>query len=415
MTTLVSRVSGHSSNRLIARIALTAAAATAVVTFSPAPDATAAQATSSATTPVSSITPAVADVAKRKRKGAKRSSGRVFYVSPKGNDAAPGTSKNRALRTLAAASALSLRAGDQLLLERGARFTGTLTVTSSGTRRAPIQIGAYGRGKQPTVSGVADGFCVHLAGSYLTISAVRVHSCKVGVHSSGQNNVVREIVADHNMYGVEIADGANSNKVLDSRLVDNTTMAPNTPGRYDDYGANGVVVRGDRAEIARNFIAGHDAPSADFGRDGAAIEIYGAIGTNVHHNVAKENLAFTELGHSRSADTTYSDNDSYSSLPDATFLITRGAGDLFGPVSKTVAKRNKVVHTGKGSQGFWCGGDCTAATLWLESNTIYAFGLVGWVEGTIGGRNNTYGGGGTFFNLLPGDRFDGALRAKLAG
>ena len=97
-------------------------------------------------------------------------------------------------------------------------------------------------------------------------------------------------------------------------LHHNDRMAPNTPGAFDDYGAVGVVVQGDNTEVAYNTITDNWAASADFGTDGSAVEIYGGIGTSVHHNTASNNRTFTELGNNRSADTTYAYNQVTSSL-----------------------------------------------------------------------------------------------------
>ena len=108
-------------------------------------------------------------------------------------------------------------------------------------------------------------------------------------------------------------------------------MAANTPGTFDDYGAVGVVVQGDNTEVAYNTITDNWAASADFGTDGSAVEIYGGIGTLVHHNTANNNRTFTELGNNRSADTTYAYNQVTSSLRDTEFLITRGDADVLRP------------------------------------------------------------------------------------
>jgi hypothetical protein len=200
---------------------------------------------------------------------------RSFYVSPEGSDAASGTSPAHALRTLAAASTLPLGPGDRLLLLSGGHFEGELTVSSSGTRQAPIEVASYGGQRRPSLT----GGCIELDGSWIVLTSVRVHGCRAGVLSSGQHDTVAGILADHNMYGVEIAADAGYDKVLRSRLVHNAVMAPDTPGPFDDYGADGVVVRGVRAEIAYNTFRDQIAPSPDFGHDGAAIEIFGAVGT----------------------------------------------------------------------------------------------------------------------------------------
>jgi hypothetical protein len=336
---------------------------------------------------------------------------RTFYVSAHGGDRATGLSPSHAIGSMAKASALALRPGDRLLLERGGNYDGLLSVASSGTDRAPIVVGAYGHGPRPSVTGQ----CIDLAGSWIHLHGLRAHGCATGVLTRGQHNTIRRVQADHNMFGVEIASGADHNRVERSHLEDNTTMARNTPGRTDDYGAIGVLVQGDHARVSHNLFRGQVARSADFGTDGSAVEIYGAIGTRVDHNVAKDNRAFTELGNARTRDTRYVANVSRSKLPASEFLVTRGFGDEFGPVAGTTATHNLVANTGPEAQGFWCAGGCTASTLTLTGNMIYAAARVGYVQGRIGGRRNTYGGGVLEFPLLPGDRFVPSLLSTLVG
>ena len=119
-------------------------------------------------------------------------------------------------------------------------------------------------------------------------------------------------------------------------------------------------MNGDRNEVAHNTISGSDTFSYDYGRDGAAVEIYGGQGNSIHHNVAVDNHAFSELGDPRTRDNTFGYNLVFSSLPDSTFLVTRGGQDGHGPVANTRLINNTVVMTGPGSQGFVCHGGCTA-------------------------------------------------------
>jgi hypothetical protein len=67
-----------------------------------------------------------------------------YYVSSSGgNDAWPG-SQAQPWKSIDHVSDLSFQAGDRILLKRGDIFTGRLVFASSGTREAPIVIGAYG-------------------------------------------------------------------------------------------------------------------------------------------------------------------------------------------------------------------------------------------------------------------------------
>ena len=217
--------------------------------------------------------------------------------------------------------------------------------------------------------------------------------------------MITKVEATHNMHGIEIDAGSLRTRVLRNHLHHNDKMATNTPGAFDDYGAVGVVVVGDDTEVAFNRIHDNWAPSADFGTDGSAVEIYGGIGTVVHHNIARDNRTFTELGNSRSADTTYAYNVATSSLKDSEFLITRGGNDYFGPVKGTVAVNNTVKLTGSNSTGFVCYAGCTKDLFAMYNNIFDVAGNIGMIEGERSGANNIYWRGNMWsVTLLPGDR-----------
>lgn len=79
----------------------------------------------------------------------------TYYVSPNGNDSNSGTSQSQAWRTLnrLAQVQYAFQSGDQILLERGGVYRGTIPVGSSGTPGAPLVYGAYGTGDDPVISG----------------------------------------------------------------------------------------------------------------------------------------------------------------------------------------------------------------------------------------------------------------------
>lgn len=86
---------------------------------------------------------------------ASSASATTYYISNTGNDANSGTSQGQAWRTLARLEQVqyALQPGDQVLLQRGSIFRGTLPISSSGTSAAPIVFGAYGTGTAPVISG----------------------------------------------------------------------------------------------------------------------------------------------------------------------------------------------------------------------------------------------------------------------
>jgi hypothetical protein len=180
-----------------------------------------------------------------------------------------------------------------------------------------------------------------------------------------------------------------------SDLHDNTTMNRGTTGPDDDSGAFGVLVNGDHALITRNTISGQSAASADYGTDGSAVEIFGAEGTVVSYNVARDNHTFTELGGSAddaSSGTTYAYNQVTSRQRDSKFVVTRGGG-TFGRVAGTLLVHNTAVLSGSGSEGVVCGPDCEPGVLTMRANLVVASYRAGSVSGNYAESRNLYADG----------------------
>ncbi|MBK9148965.1 MAG: right-handed parallel beta-helix repeat-containing protein [Flavobacteriales bacterium] len=79
----------------------------------------------------------------------------TYYISPTGNDNNNGTSQATAWRTIDRANQLSssFQPGDRILFQRGGEYRGKLSIMNSGAAGNLIQIGAYGSGAQPIISG----------------------------------------------------------------------------------------------------------------------------------------------------------------------------------------------------------------------------------------------------------------------
>ncbi len=331
----------------------------------------------------------------------------TYYFAPDGNDNASGTSASSPLRSPWKVEQLPLQPGDRVLFKRGGSYQGKVGIWKSGSAAKRITLGAYGAtsAPKPRLTNNVDDFCVMVGASYVTVSDLFVSGCRTGIWSRGTENVITKVEATKNMHGIEIDAGSLRNRVVRNYLHHNDRMAPNTPGEFDDYGAVGVVVVGDATEVAFNKITDNWAPSADFGTDGSAVEIYGGIGTVVHHNVGRNNRTFTELGNNRSANTTYAYNVATSRLKDSEFLITRGGNDYFGPVRGTVAFNNTVKLTGSESRGFICYAGCTKDLFAMYNNIFDVAGTIGNIDGERAGGNNIYWRGSMWsVTLLPGDR-----------
>lgn len=82
-----------------------------------------------------------------------------YYVSARtGDDANDGLRPERAFASLFAVNQITLRPGDQVLLECGSVFHGQfLQITDSGTKAAPIVIRAYGEADAPRIDAAGQG------------------------------------------------------------------------------------------------------------------------------------------------------------------------------------------------------------------------------------------------------------------
>ncbi len=213
------------------------------------------------------------------------------------------------------ASSASLNAGDQLLFKRGGTWSGTLTVSKVGTPEKPIVVGAYGSGALPMV-------CVSITGSRIMVTQIHANNCSwagVRLAANATFNRIDTNLITGNVAGVHVNSGSSDNTIVGNTIRDNNRMSVLTQGGDDDSGAFGVLLNGDRNDVLNNQISGSDAFSYDYGRDGAAVEVYGGQGNHVHHNLAIDNDAFTELGNSRSRDNTFAYNVVRSSLAPTRF------------------------------------------------------------------------------------------------
>jgi hypothetical protein len=103
----------------------------------------------------------------------------IYYIASGGSDSNSGLSSGAPWQTISKVNAATLVAGDTVSFNRGDTFSGTLTITNSGTNGNPITIGAYGSGALPIIScGNARGVylqnCSYVTVQDLTITGVGV-------------------------------------------------------------------------------------------------------------------------------------------------------------------------------------------------------------------------------------------------
>lgn len=297
----------------------------------------------------------------------------TYYVSPSGTDTGPGSAATP-WRTLAHVRTVALAPGSHVLLRRGGVWREAFVIDRSGARGRAIVIGAYGSGPAPRITG---SDCVKIKSDYVVVSALRVDHCtRAGVTVNGDHDTVRGVWTTNNIAGFEVGELSTGARLSHNVVAANNRMNRNTPGGQDDHGAFGILLHGDHTLVDHNRISGSDAFSYDYGRDGSAIEIFGARWNRIHANIAIDNQAFSELGNARSVGNIYTANVVRSRLATSAFIITTGA------VRGTKAYHNTVLMTGAQGQGFVCSG-CSAAVLRLRNNIIKARWKVGYAGGGI--------------------------------
>ena len=186
------------------------------------------------------------------------------------------------------------------------------------------------------------------------------------------------------------------NAIIDNDLIDNKRMSVLTESpTNDDSGAFGILLNGDHTEVAHNRISGSDGFSYDYGRDGAAIEVYGGQYNSIHHNIANQNHAFTELGGSRSTGNVFAFNVVRSTLDTSGFVVTRGGANSRGPVTGTELYRNTVLLTAASSQGVICYGGCSPSILKMRGNIVVAQYRTLYVDRTVDQDYDLFAGSGS--------------------
>lgn len=335
--------------------------------------------------------------------------GTTYYVSTGGNDNNDGLSSGTAWATIAKVNAETFVAGDTILFERSGHWqTQKLNFTSSGVSGNPITIDAYGSGDPPTFDGGGNFAAgdplnpapgpwpqkgswqpIELHGNWITLKNVRVQESNfAGIDVFGDDCVIDNCTVRWNPTGIETADSCQRLTIKNCTITDNSVMSVLTNGGDDDSGAFGILLHGDDAIIEFNTISNHRHFSYDYGFDGAAVEIYRGTGNIIRYNWSEENEAFTELGHTDSANNTYHHNVVISRTSGSIGLNIQGNG-TFGPVLGTVFDHNTLYLVGSSSQGAIVG---TGADCHLYNNIIQASWKGGYSGGPIDEDNNLYFG-----------------------
>jgi hypothetical protein len=156
----------------------------------------------------------------------------TYYISPNGNDASAGTSTSAPWKTFANVNARAFAAGDQILLQAGATFSGKMAFASDdkGTSAAPIKIAPYGGKRAFINAGSATGiYAQNTAG--ISIASLTVYSTAtnqtdgISFYNNLTNNSKLSTIRIDNcevygfQHGIAIGGGAGTSGFNDVRIT----------------------------------------------------------------------------------------------------------------------------------------------------------------------------------------------------
>src|SRR6266498_2483576 len=201
-----------------------------------------------------------------------QAAGSVYYVSPTGNDANPGTS-SAPFKTFAKANSM-LSAGSTLNIYAGV-YNEQLKISKSGTSSAWIAVKPLGgtvvidmknaatfgvslSASYVTISGLevknSGDICVNLVGSNLTVDGMIVHECSS--HGIQTNNSSQIKILNSRVYRAALSNASRSTSSgwpsgIKVRVSDNVLIQGNTV--YNNYG-EGMGTRGTNVTIRANTV-----------------------------------------------------------------------------------------------------------------------------------------------------------------
>ena len=190
--------------------------------------------------------------------------------------------------------------GDTIAIKAGTSYTGTLTITSSGTASAPITFTRYGTGADPVISTTGQTAIDMQGANYVVVDHLYVGGATlygVNMDANSAHNTLQNMQVSNAGFGYQL-NGAHDN-LLTGNHVHDLHMIVNTPGGNDDFGAvafsmqNGVY----NNILSYNKVVNAKAPSYDYGTDGGGFEFWrSASNIEIHDNVVEHSAGFLEHG-----------------------------------------------------------------------------------------------------------------------
>jgi hypothetical protein len=254
-------------------------------------------------------------------------SARSLHVDSVNGDDACNGGQSTPVKSLARASEFHFKAGDSLLLRRGASFDGLLRVTGSGRADAPIVITSWGDSSQPapelTATVLEDanpGNCIRLEGNHIVVTGLSFRDSRVDI---AENNSESDFIFMWRLGALYIDEKASYCRVMfneftncgvavksygEHTLIDHNYIHDcSIPLKRWNWGPIGIWLGGDHQEVCYNIVENYRAENAgfiwknngDMGADGSAIEIddgrKSKSDISIHHNYSSDCQGFLEV------------------------------------------------------------------------------------------------------------------------
>lgn len=282
----------------------------------------------------------------------------IWYVSQGASGTNSGTLSNP-WQSLASINMSSINAGDLVCFEKGKTYSGTLTITRSGSAGDPITWTAYGVGNNPEFigTGTTQNYLFYMSNrSYNVFEFLKITDPTINPADSSEvsniqraftfdgnssNNIVRNCFIELAGVGVYIPSSVGGCTITNTEMTNLRMVVSSGSG---DYGSNPLVLESGNNIITRNYFHDCIAQSVEFGYDGGAVELYagGISGNVITYNRIENCLVLSEFG--------------------------SGSG---GTISNTVYAYNKLVNNGCTFYVNTSGGFAVAiSNIQLYNNTI---------------------------------------------
>lgn len=192
-----------------------------------------------------------------------RAATKTYYVSAAGNDRNPGTSPQKAWRTVARVNDAVLASGDRVLFRGGDTFRdSTLMPRTSGAPSAPVVFSSFGHGRATIAN--RDGAVWFSGKRYLDFErlVLTTDGSSTGVFAGSGGGGSDHITLGHSLVTRSAGFGVIAPNALDS----DWTIAHDT---FRALGDSGIIVLGSGHRILDNTISYVGVnPALDFGKHG---------------------------------------------------------------------------------------------------------------------------------------------------